>query len=129
MINQLKKKALIEYIKQRQKSNSRELLLSPGLYFDGYDDDHCTICANNSDPVSTSSFAARLQQIQERPDVSAVLVRFYEYSDAEDSKDCWISSDSIYVVTNAGVEEVRDWFSDFEVSDVWLEPVPANFDG
>jgi hypothetical protein len=129
MINQSKKKALIEHIKQRQTSDERELLLSPVLYFDGYDDDQCTICANSSDPVSTAVFAARLQQIQERPDVSAVFVRFYDYLDAEESEDCWINSDSIYVVTTAGVEAVRDWFSDFEVSDTWLEPDTANFDG
>jgi len=129
MIDQSKKEALIEHIKQRHISNDIEILLSPDMYFDGYDEGHCTICANNSDSISTSRFAARLREVAAQPGVSAVFVRFYDYSDAEGSEDCWIGSDSIYLVTKASLDEVREWFSDFEVSDVWLESDLTKFDG
>jgi hypothetical protein len=129
MIDQAKKKALIDCIKQRKKSNAHELMLPPELYFDGYDDPHCAICANNSAPVSTARFAARLKEIGLRPEVSGVFVRFYDYDDAESSPDCWIGSDSIYVITTAGVGNVREWFSDFEVTDVWEESDYSNFIG
>lgn len=129
MIDQSKKKALIEHIKQRQTANDIEILLPPDLYFDGYEAAHCAICANNTESISTAEFTARLQEIQERPDVSAVFVRFYDYSDAEASADCWIGSDLIYLVTRAGLDDVREWFSDFEVSDVWFEDNLAKFDG
>lgn len=127
MIDQSKKRALIEHIKQRRTPDGKEILLIPDLYFDGYDDNHCTICANNSDSISTSRFAARLREVQEKPDVSAVFVRFYDYSDAEEFEDCWIGSDSIYIITKASPEIVRQWFSDFEFSDVWVENEPSKF--
>ena len=108
MIDQSKKKALIQHIKERKSSGELELLLPPDLYFDGYDESHCTICANNTKSISTSRFAARLREVQQRPDVSGVFVRFYDYDDAEEFADSWIGSDSIYVVTTAGMEAVRD---------------------
>lgn len=120
MIDQARKKTLIEHIKQRQKSNDREILLTPDLYFDGYDDKRCTVCANVG-PFTTSDFAAHLREVGLRPDVSAVFIRFYDYADAEEFEDSWIGSDSVYVVTSASLEAVRDWFKDFQVSDVWDE--------
>jgi hypothetical protein len=129
MIDQVKKRALIEHIKSRKGSNEQELLLPPDLYFDGYDDEHCTICANISEPISTSRFAARLREIEQRPDVFGVFVRFYDFADAEESEDFWISSDSIYIATSAGTESVREWFSDFEISDVWVENELSKFIG
>ena len=120
MIDQAKKKALIEHIKKRQTSNDREILLAPDLYFDGYDDEHCTVCAKVG-PVSTSHFAARLREIRQRPDVSAVFIRFFDYLDALEFEDSWIGSDSVYVITSASLEAVRDWFADLEISDVWEE--------
>jgi len=117
MIDQTKKKALIEHIKERQKFNDGEILLAPDLYFDGYDDKQCTVCANVG-PFTTSHFASRLREVGQRPDVSAVFIRFYEYADAEEFEDSWIGSDSAYLVTSASLEAVRDWFADLEVSDV-----------
>lgn len=129
MIDQSKKKALIQRIKQLKTSGGQDLLLPPDLYFDGYDHPHCAICANNSESISTSRFAARLREVQQRSDVSAVFVRFYDYDDAESFADSWIGSDSIYVVTTAGTEDVREWFSDFEATDVWEENDYSKFIG
>ena len=126
MIDQAKKKALIEHIKQRRKSNDREVLLAPDLYFDGYDEEHCTVCANVG-PFTTLHFAARLREIRQRPDVSAVFIRFFDYEDALECEDLWISSDSVYVITSASLETVRDWFEDLEVSDVWEESDVTKF--
>ena len=58
-----------------------------------------------------------------------MFVRFYDFSDAEEFEECWIGSDSIYVVTTASLETVREWFSDFEVSDVWKENDCSKFVG
>ena len=129
MIDQSKKKSLIEHIKKQEMQLEREILLSPDLYFDGYGATQCTICANNTTPISTSRFAAHLRKIQDKPDVLAVFVRFCDYSDAEDSEDCWIGSDSVYVITSADLDVVRDWFFDFEISDVWLENDFSKFVG
>lgn len=130
MIDQAKKKALIEHIKRLETSREQEeLLLPPSLYFDGYDEPECTIAANNIEPISTSRFLSRLQEIQQRPDVSAVFIRFYDYDDAEQSEDCWINSDSIYLVTTASLQDVKEWFRDFEVTDVWAEGDCSRFIG
>lgn len=129
MIDQAKKRKLIEHIKLHKRSNEHELLLSPDLYFDGYDEAHCTICANNSISISTSRFAARLREVSQRPDVSGVFVRFYDFSDAEEFEDWWIGSDSVYIITKATLDSVREWFSDFEVSDVWAENDYSKFIG
>jgi hypothetical protein len=120
MIDQIKKRALIEHIKQRQESNDRELLLAPHVYFDGYDDEQCTVCANVG-PFSTAQFVTRLREIRQRPDVAAVFIRFYDYDDALEFEDCWIGSDSVYLVTSASLETVRDWFEGLDVSEVWDE--------
>jgi len=127
MIDQAKKKALIEHIKQRQTSDGREILLAPDLYFDGYDDKDCTICANVGQ-ISTARFLARLREIGRRADVSAVFIRFYDYDDALEFKDSWIGSDSVYLVTSAPLKKVRDWFADMHVSDVWEETDLTDFD-
>jgi hypothetical protein len=129
MIDQTKKRALIDQIKRFGATQDQEILLSPELYFDGYDDPHCTICANNSKPISTSQFYKRLQEIQKRPDVSAIFVRFHDFSDAEECEDFWISSDSVYVTTTAKLENVREWFSDFQISDAWIEKDYSKFIG
>jgi hypothetical protein len=66
VIDQTKKRALIEYIREREIIDAREILLSPDRYFDGYDDRQCSICANVR-PFSTAHFAARLREIRSVP--------------------------------------------------------------
>ena len=68
-----------------------------------------------------------MREVQKRHDVSAVFVRFYDDSDAEEFEDSWIHSDTIYLVTKASLDAVRSWFSDFEVSDVWVESDLSKF--
>jgi hypothetical protein len=117
MIDQGKKHRLISRIKELQSSGAAEILLAPEDYFDGYEESHCTICANRK-PVSTSAFQRRLADVAARPGVSGVFVRFYEYKDALEDASCWIGSDSVYVATSAGTDTVRQWFDDLEPSDV-----------
>ena len=62
MIDQAKKHALIAHIRRREQSDDREILLTPESYFDGYDHNHCTICAN-AGAFPTSHFEARLQDV------------------------------------------------------------------
>ncbi len=121
MINQAKKKLLIECIKDREARREGEILLSPEAYFDGYDAPQCAICANNRTPIPTSVFAGRLRELQQRPEVAGIFIRFYEYTDAMEFDDAWIGSDTVYLLTSAAPGTVRQWFADFEVSDVWVE--------
>lgn len=127
MINQQKKQALVEQIKQLEVPDDCELLLAPELYFDGYDEAQCTICANNPRPVSTAEFHQRLREIQSRPDVSGVFIRLYNFTDAEASEDSWIGSDSVYVITSATPGEVQEWFADLEVADAWTDNQYSKF--
>ena len=127
-IDPQKKSALIAYIQGREASG-REILIPFRQYFDGYEDDQCTICANNPRSISTGNFKEKLQQIYERPQVAAVHVRFYEYDDALDDEDLWIGSDSVYVVTEAELSQVKKWFSGFGATDVWEETDFEKFDG
>lgn len=120
MIDQAKKKLLIEHIKKRETSCDREILIAPELFFDGYEDERCTVCVNVGS-ISTTQFKNRLREVSQRPDVTAVFVRFFSYEDALESEDSWIGSDSIYLITSASVETVSIWFADLEVSDVWEE--------
>ncbi len=127
MIDQTKKRQLISHIKGLQTLGAGEILLPWEQYFDGYEEDHCNICANTRTSPSTSRVRDCLQRLAARPDVSGVFVRFYEYEDALEDETCWIGSDSVYLVTTATVDTVRQWFADFEVSDVWEEPDRASF--
>jgi hypothetical protein len=120
MIDQAKKNRLITRIKELQSSGAGEILLAPEDYFDGYEESHCTICANGK-PVSTSAFRRRLAEVAAQPSVSGVFIRFYEYQDALEDAGCWIGSDSVYVVTSVEADTVRQWFGDLEPSDVWEE--------
>ncbi len=121
MIDQNKKRLLIEHIESFSATNAQEVMLDVDLYFDGYDESQCTICANNRVPISTSDFCKRLKHVQARKDVGGVFVRFYEYQDALDFDQCWIGSDTVYVITCANIDLVKEWFADLEVSDVWEE--------
>jgi hypothetical protein len=121
MIDQNKKRLLIEHIDRLAAATAQEIMLDVDLYFDGYDEPQCTICANNRVQISTSDFCQRLKHIQARNDVDGVFVRFYEYQDALEFEQCWIGSDSVYVITSANIDLVKEWFADFEVSDVWEE--------
>ena len=127
MIDQAKKMALVEHIQKRQSFSKSEILLTPDLFLDGYDADHCTICANVTS-ISTNRFAARLRELGQRPEVSSVFVRFYDYVDALEDEDSWVGSDSVYIITSASLDAVRDWFADFEISDVWEESDFTKFD-
>jgi hypothetical protein len=119
--------ALVEHIQKRQALSKSEILLTPELYFDGYDANHFTICANVT-PISTNRFAARLRELGQRPEVSFVFVRLYDYADALEDEVSWIGSDSVYIITSASLDAVRDWFVDFEISDVWEETDFTKFD-
>ena len=123
-----KKEKLIRHIQSREGSG-REILLSPERYFEGYEEEHCTICANNQRSVSTKEFLERLREIARRADVTGIFIRFYEYEDALKAETCWVGSDSVYVVTSAKSNDVQEWLSDFEPSTVSEETDVALFDG
>lgn len=120
MINQAKKATLIQHIKEREGLGQSEILLPFELFFDGYEDEHCNICIN-AVSTSTMEFEGHLQSLRLRSDVAGVFVRFYEYSDAMEYSDAWIGSDTVYLVTSATSETVREWFGRFQSSEVWEE--------
>jgi hypothetical protein len=123
-----KKEKLIRHIQSREGSG-REILLFLEHYFDGYEEEHCTICANSQKSVSTKEFSERLSEIGQRADVTGIFIRFYDYEDALNDETCWVGSDSVCVVTSAEPNEVQEWLSDFEPSTVTEETDVASFDG
>jgi len=121
MIDQAKKRALIERIKRIGFSNQTETLLTVEEYFDGYDADSCMICANNTPSVSTSEFRRHLAQIRSDSRVHDVYIRFYDFLDAEKSDDCWINSDMVFLVTTATPQEVEQWFAPLQGDEAYEE--------
>ena len=126
MIDPSKKKALIAHIKACQWPKHREILLSPEMYFDGYDDDECIICTN-ARTISCSNFSHRLQSLALLPEVAAIYIRFCDYDDALEDEDCWIGSDSVYLVTSSSLGIVSEWFADLFPTEVREEPDLADF--
>jgi hypothetical protein len=79
------------------------------LFFAGNDDD--ASFAPNLDPhPGIGTIAAVLRAIEDRPDVSAVLVQIDEVLDAPD----WPYASSVYVVTSADAADVHAWAESIE---------------
>ncbi len=121
-IDQAKKMALIRKIRrvqsQTHRGKEKEIVLSLEDYFDGDSSDCCTILANTRNPLSGPAFRDFLATIAAKPDVSNVLIRFYDYEDALDVDDAWINSDTVYVSTSASATAVHTWFETMEPSSV-----------
>jgi hypothetical protein len=125
MIDQSKKIALIRKIRRIQhgtpSGKAREIVLSLNDYFDGDTSEYCTILANTNEPLSSQEFHRFLQGIAAKPEVSHVLIRFYDYDSALDYDDAWINSDTVFVCTAASTAEVENWFSAVQPSSVYEE--------
>lgn len=122
MIEHEKKMALIRKIRrvqsQTHNGKEKEIVLSLEDYFDGDASDHCVILANTRNALSGPAFHNFLGSIAAKPEVSNVLIRFYDYEDALDFDDAWINSDTVYVSTSASAAEVKTWFESLEPSSV-----------
>jgi hypothetical protein len=118
---------LVDKIKARGYSYNRETVLTIEEYFDGNDEAYSTICANNARPPSAQALREYLLAIRAKPSVSDVLVLVYEFEDALEYQDTWITSDTVYVITSASVREVEEWFRPLTPSDVSEETRLARF--
>jgi hypothetical protein len=79
------------------------------LFFTGNDDE--ASFAPNLDPYpGTAKLAAVLHAIEQRPDVSAVVVQIDEILDPPD----WPYASSVYVVTAADAKDVHEWAASIE---------------
>ena len=74
------------------------------LFFDGNDDP--ASFAPNLDPhPGVAKIYAVLHAVEERPEVSAVFVQIDEVLEPPE----WPYSSSVYVITSADAEDVREW--------------------
>jgi hypothetical protein len=79
------------------------------LFFTGNDDE--ASFAPNLDPYpGIAKIAAVLHAIEQRPDVSAVVVQIDEILDPPD----WPYASSVYVVTTADAKDVHEWAASIE---------------
>jgi hypothetical protein len=103
------------------KSQDKETVLTLDEYFDGNTEEHSTLCANNGKPPSSEELWRFLRGIQDKKEVSQVLVRVYDYCDAIEYGDCWINADTVFVVTTASVDAVGVWFTPLQCTDIFEE--------
>ena len=122
-MDELKKLELIRKIRKVQGHAPRpkEILISLEDFFDGNDEAPCGLLANTRVHLSAPQVAEHLRQVRSRADVSGCFIRFYDYDDALDFADAWVNSDTVYVVSSAGVDEIASWFAPLEPSDVRVE--------
>jgi hypothetical protein len=112
---------LIEKVKTIGYSYDSETVLTLEEYFDGNDQRCDSICANTENQPSARELQEFLLAIRAKPSVHEVLVRVYDFGDALRFQDAWIISDTVFVITNASVSEIEDWFRPLTPSDVYEE--------
>ncbi len=80
-------------------------LVSLELFFEG-NEDYGSIGYNLPDPPEPRDFYDLLKELRDRDDVHDVLI---EVKDLEDP-DGWPSTDTIWFITRASPDDVRQWF-------------------
>lgn len=130
-IDQAKKVALIRKIRrvqsQTHRGKEKEIVISLEDYFDGDNSEHCPILANTGISLSAPALHDFLAKVAAKPDVSNVLIRFYDYEDALNFDNMWINSDTVFVSTTASATEVEKWFEPLEPTSVQGESNLADF--
>lgn len=119
-MDQHKKLSLIRKIRKVEDSNpkGKEILISVDDYFDGNDENCCNILANTCNLVSAKEFESFLNNLKKKNNVYDIFIRFYDYEDAIDFDDSWVNSDTIFVVTSAKENDVKEWFEYYSPSEV-----------
>ena len=118
---------LVAKIDAAGTSNDTETVLTLDEYFDGNTETYSNLCANTGRSPSADELLDFLRRIEERDGVAQVLIRVYDYRDALESDDCWINTDSVFLVTDVGLDEIRAWFAPLKYSDVYEERDVTNF--
>lgn len=119
--------ALVNKIRAAGYSRNTETVLSVEDYFDGNDEPHASVLANAGMAVSSQELRDFLLSIRAKQCVQDVWVRVYEFEDALEFGDAWISSDTVFVATTARGDEVREWFAHLRPSVVREETDLARF--
>ena len=118
-MNEDKKLKLIRMIREIQRTSKirNEIVLSIDDYFCGDETQQNMITGMKSGKVLQSL----LKEIQKKSMVHDLLIRFYDYEDALDDEDCWINSDTIFIITTAETNEITEWFSEWNPSTITTE--------
>ena len=112
---------LVDKIRAAGYSCDSETVLTVEEYFDGYDEQPPNICANTGLALTSRELRDILSRIESKVCVTRVLVRVYEFEDALQYSDSWVSSDMVFVVTTASVDEVQAWFESLLPTSVGIE--------
>jgi len=118
---------LIEKIKGLGYSYDTETVLTLEEYFDGNTEEYSTLCANTGHAPRANVLKAFLLNIRNKSSVKDVLMRVYDYEDALQFNDCWISTDTVFVITTAKNTEVEEWFVSLEPSEIYEEHDVSSF--
>lgn len=89
-------------------------------FFEG-NDDPGSIGYNLPDPPEPREFYKLLAAIRDRADVADVRVQIMDHENA----DGWPSSDTLWIITSAAPEEVRNWFPERLAPDELLDGFDA----
>lgn len=118
---------LVAKIDAAGKSNDTETVLTLDEYFDGNTETYSNLCANTGRSPSAEELREFLRRIEQRDGVAHVLIRVYDYQDALESDDYWINTDTVFLVTNVGLNEIKTWFDPLMYSEVYEEKDLTNF--
>lgn len=101
-----------------------EIVVGLDDFFEGNDDLGSIGCNLGEQQPTIAEFYRVLSEIRSNPEVQDVLVRIYDYSDP----DSWPFTDTVYILTSAPVEQVKQWVAPLlpdEVNTDWMYGKPA----
>lgn len=119
------REALIAKIEaQGAQSTDTEIAVSLEDFFQGNDDLGSIGCNLGDEQPPISQFFRILTKIRSKSEVQDVLVRIYEYDDP----DSWPYADTVYIITSASLEQVKQWIYELQPGEVnpgWMYGRPA----
>jgi len=94
-----------------------EVVVTLEDFFAGNNDRGSIGCNLGNAQPAISEFYSTLCDIRSKPSVQDVLVRICEY----DNPSAWPYGDTVYVITSANIEEVRQWVAPLKPDEVYAE--------
>ncbi len=94
-----------------------EVVVTLEDFFLGNTDRGSIGCNLGADQPEISEFYDVLLEIRSKPEVQDVLVRIYEYDDPSS----WPFTDTVYILTSARMQQVREWVAPLKPDEVYAE--------
>jgi hypothetical protein len=107
-----------------QGASPGDIVVSLEDFFTGNDDRGSIGCNLGSDQPAILEFYRVLREIRAKPEVQDVLVRVCEFDDPNS----WPFTDTVYVLTSAPLEQVRQWLVSLlpdEIHPEWMYGAPT----